>query len=52
MADVVAAGEDADTIKAKLARLVDKATPKPAWPVLACLATTGTPWPRWMPWPT
>lgn len=38
MADVVAAGEDADTIKAKLARLVDKATPKPAGPVLVCLA--------------
>lgn len=38
MADVVEAGNDADAIKAKLAGLVEKATPKPTGPVLVCLA--------------
>lgn len=50
MADVVAAGEDADTIKAKLARLVDKATPKPAGPVLVCLADVEPREIKWL-WP-
>lgn len=52
MADVVAAGEDADTIKAKLARLVDKATPHPgaAGPVLVCLADVAPREIKWL-WP-
>lgn len=50
MADVVAAGEDADTIKVKLARLVDKAKPKPAGPVLVCLADVEPREIKWL-WP-
>ncbi len=50
MADVVAAGEDADTIKAKLAGMVDKATPKPAGPVLVCLADVEPREIKWL-WP-
>lgn len=50
IADVVAAGEDADTIKVKLARLVDKATSKPDGPVLVCLADVEPREIKWL-WP-
>lgn len=38
IADVVARGEDASAVKAKLTALVDAAEPKPSGPVLVCLA--------------